>query len=228
MASDDRAPPRAVGVELIQDLSAISPALSGFLRRHRHRIKTKLSDGTRTDTYVVDYVDRAPNRRDAVGAIAFIRDEDPLRTTVLLREQVRYPPYVVSGQATMIECVAGIIEGDEPPEAAALRELYEEAGIRAAPTAARQVGGWFYPSPGILTERITIVAIELDADALDGPLAPPGDGSEMEVGAELLSMSLGDALALADRGGTDDPYQIQDAKTELALFRLKRMLESEA
>lgn len=217
-----------MGVELIQDLSAISPALSGFLRRHRHRIKTKLSDGTRTDTYVVDYVDRAAGRRDAVGVLAFIRAAHPLDTTVLLREQVRYPPHVVEGRATMIECVAGIIEDDEPPQTAALRELHEEAGLEVTPDKARRVGGWFYPSPGILTERIAIVVVELASDALDGPLAPPGDGSEMEVGAELMSMSLGDALALADRGGTEDTYQIQDAKTELALFRLKRMLESEA
>ncbi len=214
-------------MELIQDLSAISPPLSGFLKRHRHRIKTLLSDGTRTDTFVVDYVDRSPHRRDAVGVIAFLRAEDPLDTIVLLREQVRYPPHVVLGRATLIECVAGIIEGDEAPELAALRELYEEAGIRAEPAKAKRVGGWFFPSPGILTERIAIVAVELEPGALDGPLAPPGDGSAMEEGAELLSMSLRDALAFADRGGTGDDLQIQDAKTELALFRLKRMLEAE-
>lgn len=216
-----------MGVELIQDLSAISPALSGFLRRHRHRIKTVLSDDTRTDTYVVDYVDRPAHRRDAVGVLAYLRAEDPLDTTVLLREQVRYPPFIVQRRATMIECVAGIIEGDEAPERAAVRELYEEAGLDVAAERARRVGGWFFPSPGLLTERIAIVVVELEPGALDGPLAPPGDGSPMEEGAVLLSMSLRDALAFADRGGTDDELQIQDAKTELALFRLKRMLESE-
>ena len=226
--SEDKGPPRAVGVELIQDLSAVSSPTKGFLRRHRHRVKTQLSDGTRTDTYVVDYVDRPAGRRDAVGVVAYQRAATPGETIVLLREQVRYPPLIVGAKPTLIEVPAGLIEGEEPAEAAAVRELFEEAGIQVDVANAKCVGGAFFPSPGILTERISIVVVEVPADVFDQPLAPPGDGSAMEEGAVLMTMSLDDALALADRGGTDDELQITDAKTELGLFRLKRMLESEA
>lgn len=188
-------------------------------------MKTLLSDGTRTETFVVDYVDRSPDRRDAVAVIAYEPADEVLDTVVLLREQVRYPAQVVTGHATLIEVVAGIIEGDEGAETAALRELQEEAGLTVPTARARRVGGQFFASPGIVTERMTVVAVQLDPGALDRPLAPPGDGSAMEEGAALLSVSLGDALLLTDRGGTDEELQIADAKTELALFRLKRMLE---
>ena len=216
-----------MGVELIQDLSQVSSPTQGFLRRHRHRVKTILSNGRRTDTYVVDYVDRPAHRRDAVGVIAFQPKHTPGEAVVLLREQVRYPPLIVGGRPTLIEIVAGLIEGDERPEVAGLRELEEEAGLSISEEHATLLGGLFFPSPGILTERISIVAVELPPDAFDRPLSPLGDGSAMEEGAVLLSMSLDDALSLADRGGSDEEPQIQDAKTELALHRLKRMLEAE-
>ena len=49
--------PRVVGVEIIQDISRISSPIDGFLRRMRVRAKSLLSDGTRTDTYVMDWWD---------------------------------------------------------------------------------------------------------------------------------------------------------------------------
>ena len=209
------------GVELVQDLSRISPATEGFLRRYRHRAKAVLSDGHRTETFVVDYVDRAPERRDAVVVAAYVPGAAPEDAQVLLRRQLRYPVQVVLGQPLFLEAVAGILEGDEPVVRAAMRELYEEAGLDVPAHRFRVLGQPFFPSPGILTERIHVVAVALDPGTFEAPFhPPPTDGSAMEAGAELLALGLGHALALTEVPATEALY-LADAKTELALRRLE-------
>src|SRR6185369_8190501 len=118
--------PRAVAVELIQDISGISSPLEGFLRRHRHRLKTILSDGQRTDVYVADFCDRAADRRNAIAVAAYARDPggDPMDAWILLRRQMRYAAYLVTGQPLTTEVIAGILEGDEALEEAVIREVW--------------------------------------------------------------------------------------------------------
>lgn len=215
-------PPRVVGVELIQDISRISSPVDGFLRRHRHRAKSLLEDGTRTETYVVDFVDRAGDRRDAVAVAAYWPDPGgrPEAATVLLRRQLRYPVHAVSGAALFTEVVAGILEHPETIERAATRELWEEAGVLVDVACVRPLGAPFFPCPGIVTERIYPVAAILPGTPDTGLAAASGDGSPLEEGAELVAMSLGDALSATGRlGGEVTPF-IADAKTEIALTRL--------
>lgn len=217
------------GVELVQDLSRISPPTEGFLRRYRHRVKSVLSDGQRTETFVVDYVDRTPERRDAVVVAAYqpAPSGDPGEVQVLLRRQLRYPVQVVLGQPLFLEAVAGILEGDEPVVRAAARELFEEAGLDLPAHRFKVLGQPFFPSPGILTERIHVVAAALDPGALERPLHPaPTDGSAMEQGAELVSLTLDDALRLSEVPASE-PIYLADAKTELALRRLAVALTRE-
>ena len=220
--------PRAIGVELIQDISAISAPISGFLRRHRHRVKTSLDDGTRTDAYVADFVDRAPDRRNAIACAVYARTADLGSTRLLLRRQVRYAAFLVTGQPLTTELIAGLIEGDETPEDCAVRELYEEAGLTVELTAVTRLGLPFFILPGVLTERIYPVAVEVPEAALEAALGelPPGDGSPFEEGAELIAPTLAEAYAMMDVPASGDPAArfIADAKTELILDRLRRRL----
>jgi 8-oxo-dGTP pyrophosphatase MutT (NUDIX family) len=221
-----RSSPIAVGVELIQDLSAISSPIEGFLRRHRHRIKTLLSDGTRTDTYVADYIDRAGDFRDAVAIAIFARQKTPGETLILLRRQVRYAAWISTGAPLVTEVPAGVLELPETPEECAQREVYEETGIEVGLDKVRQLGRPFYILPGTITERLFAASAEVSSEAIRAAAGtqPMGDGSPFEEGAELVVLTLADALsAIAGKrsGATPD---IMDSKTELLLRRLKDAL----
>ena len=217
--------PHVVGVELVQDVSGIASPVEGFFRRYRHRAKSQLSDGSRTDPYVVDYIDRGPGRRNSVAVALFVLDRThPGRSQIVLRQQLRYAVYVAAGAPMMTEVVAGIVEGDESPTRAAVREVAEETGLAIAEADVFTLGGPFYPSPAAMTEMIHMVGARLPDDALERPLPPaPGDGSAMELGARLIAVALDDALALP--GGPADPdvdrVTLCDAMTEIALRRLR-------
>jgi len=106
---------------------------------------------------------------------------------------------------TLVELPAGTLEPPENPETAAVRELEEETGYRA--------GRWrklaeFYPSPGILTERMFLFLAE---DLRPGDMRP-------EAGEQLqpLIVPWAQALAWVDDG------TIQDAKTLAGLLLWER------
>ena len=73
---------------------------------------------------------------------------------IVLIENVRH----TVGES-LLELPAGTLEKGEPPDVCAGRELEEETGYRAARIESL---GWFYTSPGILTEKMyAFVAQEL-------------------------------------------------------------------
>lgn len=220
--------PLAERVELIQDVSPISAPLEGYLRRHRHRIKTVFDDGSRSETYVADYVDRDPNRRDAVTVAVYARlPGRPVgETQILLRRQLRYAAYVVNGRALTTELIAGLIEDGEPPLSTAVRELWEEAGLEVDPSRIEPLGRPYFMLPGIFTERIVPLVAEVGAGELRAAMAapPPGDGSPFEEGSELVLLSLAEALSRIEQ--PEGAAALDDAKTEIGLVRLWRRLES--
>jgi len=107
---------------------------------------------------------------------------------------------------TLIELPAGTLEPPEPPEQAAVRELAEETGYRA--------GRWrklaeFYPSPGVMNERMYLFLAE---DLTPGP-------TDLQAGEELepVVVPWGQALAWVADG------TIKDGKTLVGLLLLERL-----
>ena len=99
------------------------------------------------------------------------------------------------------EVPAGTLEPDEPIETAAARELAEETGYRAARW---HKLGEFFPSPGVLSEKMHLFIAE---DLTPGPLKlEPGE----QIEPHLITRAQALAWAL---DGT-----IRDAKTILALL----------
>jgi ADP-ribose pyrophosphatase len=155
------------------------------------------------------------------------RVESVTRTTaagaVVQREVIRHPGavtilplvgahhvclianYRVAVARTLIELPAGTLEPGEDPRETARRELIEETGYRAARF--EELPG-FYPSPGILNERMHLF---LATDLVPGE--PQREANEQ---IDNLVVSWDEALAMIDRG------EIQDGKTLVAILAYDR------
>lgn len=109
---------------------------------------------------------------DAVTVMPY----DPVRDRVLLIEQFRFGPHL-RGDANpwQLEVIAGRIDAGETPEAAALREASEEAGLSL--TALLPIAG-YYPTPGMAAEFLYSYLAPVDLP--DGIAGTFGLASEAE------------------------------------------------
>lgn len=155
-------------------------------------------------------------RGDAVAVLLLNVD---LKSVVLV-EQFRVAVLVGrrrDEQATtdgwIVETVAGTIEANETPEAAATRETFEETGYEIRQP---QLIGRFFTSPGGLSERVFMYFAEVtDADRI----GPGGgiDGEDIKI-VPLTTDELFDRLA---RGA------IEDAKLLIAAYWLQNRLKAQ-
>ena len=80
---------------------------------------------------------------------------------VLFTEQFRIGKYPQPGP--LLECVAGMIDDGETPEAAAVRETLEETGLTITEQQLKNV----MLSPGVLSEQTTILLVDTDLTDVD-------------------------------------------------------------
>jgi ADP-ribose pyrophosphatase len=200
----------------------------GFLAIRRLDVRNRRADGSVSAQYLVDYVIR-PKGIDAVVVAIWCRLLDRIR--VLVRDGLRPPihfgrpqdqlplpdpkPYLFSR-----ELVAGIIEhgerGEDAVRARAAAEVYEEAGFVVDPSVVTFLGQGSFPSPGAMSEKYIFCSVEIPE--APPPRPPAGDGSPYEEGATTFWMDLDEAIAACEAG------EIEDAKTEIALRRLRARL----
>jgi ADP-ribose pyrophosphatase len=235
--------PDIVDVEVVADLTATSRCDQGFVQVRRRVLRNRHADGSTSREYPCDAVERPPGY-DAVAVVAFDKVEGGA-PRVLLRRCLRpvvhlRPPETAPvappmdpgwpGAATdgagprffVWELVAGVLEPGDVGEAGvrrrAIEELHEEAGLTVAPDELLSLGAPIFPSPGVLTEAVYLFAVETPLDARLPEDALPGDGSPMEDCPRVAVVGLGEALARCREG------RIRDAKTEVALHRLRQLL----
>ena len=183
-----------------------------YLRLRHPEVALDYPSGARSEAFVYDMIVR--DALDAVVVVAHFGSEDG--TMVYLRSAVRPPvrlrnvPPAYDG--SMWEVVAGLIEPGEDAAVAAARELEEELGAAVEASAMIPLGGATFPAPGVIGERHVYFHVEVDPTKLQKPAE---DGSALEREARIVSVLLDDALAWIRDG------QIFDAKTEIALRRLK-------
>ena len=140
-------------------------------------------------------------RGDSVAAVVFNLKTDRL----LFVNQFKYPAYE-KGPGWITEVVAGMINQDESPEAAARREIREELGYNILQI---EHIATFYVSPGGSSERIILFYTEVD----DGDKTDDGGGvSSEDEDIITVNLSLEDALSQIQTG------QIADAKTILGIL----------
>jgi ADP-ribose pyrophosphatase len=220
--------PRIAGLEIDQEERI---GQGGFLTIRRLIVRNRREDGSLSPQYLCDMLER-PMGLDAVVVAIFTRARGPLE--VLLRDALRpslvlgreggaSPTPVADGRDRIRfpELVAGIIEAEDRGEAGvrhrAALEVAEEAGYQVRAEDVLLLGAGSFPLPGIIAERWWLTAVEVTSP--DQQSAADGDGSPMEEGAESRWMPLDAAIAACVSG------DIEDAKTELSLRRLKYHLQ---
>ena len=208
---------------LVEDRPSLDPP--GFLRLARRMLRVRFADGTTSEPFEYDTIDRA--RLDAVVIAAHYRGADG-RRRVFLRSCLRPPAAMRPRGASPIvekdtlgalwELPAGLVEADERSleglRRCAARELLEEVGADVSPDALRELGPSSFPAPALIGERHFFFHVEIDPSAIR---VPTEDGSALEQQACVVSVDLERALGLTRTGA------IEDEKTELALRRLAEL-----
>lgn len=132
------------------------------------------------------YSKRETVLHDNAAAIVAIHDDK-----ILLVKQYR-----ISVDKVIYEVPAGMIEHDENPKDAALRELEEETGYRANSI---EYLTEFYSTPGFCTEKLSIFYAK--------DLTFVGQNLDEGENLEVVEISIDEALRLIESG------EIMDAKT---------------
>lgn len=216
--------PRVTAIEIVEDRTATSRCDEGFLRVRRYRARNRRSDGTVSAEYAIDVLDRAT--LDAVAVCLWARTARGVE--VLTRSGLRPAPAFRRGRPTALperevlfleEVIAGVVEpgevGLDALRRRAAAEVLEEAGIAVPPERFEMLGAPLFVHPPVSSDRLHLLSAEVTRDAAAADLPEsPGDGSPHEEGASLRWRTLPEAIAACDRG------EIEDAKTEVALWRL--------
>jgi nudix-type nucleoside diphosphatase (YffH/AdpP family) len=133
-------------------------------------------------------------RGDAACALPY----DPDRRTALLVRLPRTPVQFVSGQTSMLEALAGVIDEGENAEDCVRREAMEEAGVRLGML--ESVGSVF-ASPGYSTERLHLYLAPYGrADRESEGGGAPGEHEDIEP----VEAPLADLWTWIERGAVDD------------------------
>ena len=210
-----------IRLEVVEDLSPVDP--NGFLRLRRRRFVAHYPDGTRSEPFLYDEVNR--KAMDAVVIAAHYAEAG--ERYVYLRSAVR-PPVAMRDRAplgepdrggALWELPAGLVEPEEWSREGvarcARRELLEEIGFEVPLTSLKQLGPNTYPAPGVIGERHIYFEVAVNpSDRRE----PELDGSALEQFGAVLAVRLSRALDLCRSG------EIEDAKTEVALRRLLERL----
>lgn len=138
------------------------------------------------------------------GHAAAILLVDPLRGTVILTRQFRFPVHLNGDDPGLIEACAGLLDG-LGPEACARKEAEEESGYRVG-----RVVHLFdiYMSPGSVNEKLSFFMGRYDPGSrvsAGGGLAHEGED------IEVLELPLAEAIGMIASGA------IVDAKTVILL-----------
>ncbi len=172
-----------------------------YLRLRHPELALGYPSGTTSETFVYDMI-----VRDALDAAVIAAHFPSEKGTMNVA-----PSY----DGGMWELVAGLVELGEDPKAGAVRELDEEIGAKVSLDEMKELGKPTFPSPGVIGERHLYFHVEIDPSKMG---KPSEDGSALESEARIVFVLLEDALAWCADGS------IVDAKTELALRRLKDVL----
>lgn len=154
--SSSRTVPQEAIADAARDVAVSDPKIlvSGFRTYERYQVHLTTEEGA--DVHHTRDVLRSGR---TVGVLPI----DPDRGEVVLIRQFRLAAHLMTGKGNMIELVAGYVDGDEHPNAAARRECIEEIGV--APRVLVELFS-FMPAPGVLDEYGTLYLAIVDASTV--------------------------------------------------------------
>lgn len=213
----------------IVQLESCTSGAQGFLSRVSRRLCTESPSGDRSRDFIYDEVDR--RCLDAVVIVPHFwatQENGERALHVVLRSAIRPPvalrpasrsPIAERDNRGLWEFPAGLVEEQESSTEgiaqAAARELWEETGFRLAADKLQPLGPSTFPAPGVIAERHFFFQVQVDPD---DQKAPPLDGSPLEEAGRVIAVPWKAVMAAAQAG------RLEDAKTELALYRLQAAL----
>jgi len=199
------------------------PSEKRFLKSVTHWMRAHYEDGTISEQFKVDNVDRK-NIDASVIVPYYVNDNEEiivylrssLRPGVAAKEIRNLNDEEVKGKmletGVLWELAAGLIEANESPKHAAVRELREEVGFEVDENNVYPLGRASYPCVGLMGELLHFFFVKVDPKTR---LDPTLDGSVMERNAAIIEASLADCWDLLDEG------LLRDMKTEIGIRRLK-------
>lgn len=142
------------------------------------------------------------------GRAVVVLPYNPQTRTAILVRLLRAPVLVAAGEESLLEAPAGLIDEDDPADAAR-REVMEEAGLRVADL--EHVAS-VWTMPGISTERMDYYLAKFsEADRIGAGGGVAGENEDILVEEHALA----DLWAMARRG------EVSDLKTLTLLYALK-------
>jgi len=143
------------------------------------------------------------------GPAVAVLPYDPERGTAIVVRQFRAPVLAATGEASLMEAIAGLTDGQDPEEAA-IREALEETGLQLR---SLEPVGCLWTMPGLSTERMHLYLAEYNRADRAGE---GGGASGEHENITVLEIPLRELAAMADVGA------LADMKT-LALVQTLRL-----
>ena len=128
------------------------PLYKKFFRADEYYFKYPHYNGEMSDVVSREILERG----NAVGVLLY----DPDKDAFIFVEQMRAGIYFAGEDPWILECVAGMIDGNETPERVAVREAKEEAG---ADVSDLEPITSYFSSPGGMTEKIFLYCGRTDS-----------------------------------------------------------------
>jgi ADP-ribose pyrophosphatase len=177
-------------VEIIE----ATTAFERFLRLDTVRFRHRLFSGDWSAVHTYDVM-----RQGAAAAIVLY---DPDQDAVVLIEQFRLPALVAGASPWQLEVVAGLVDGDEPPAAVAVRETREETGLALKGELVPIQR--YLPSCGASDESVFLFCARIDASAAGGVHGSAAEGEDIRTVVKTVA----EIEALLDAGAIENGHSL--------------------
>jgi len=152
---------------------------SGFYRIHALGFRHTLFSGGWGEVQEREQFDR--------GNVVAVLPYDPNTRKVALVEQFRIGARYQQPDPWLMEVIAGMMEEGEQPEEVAIRETYEEAGIKLDKV---KLAWRYLASPGSTTEEVFIYSAECDLSNAGGVYGLAEEGEDIKVHIVSIEQAL--------------------------------------